>query len=252
MAEPSLTPNEYETWLTPREAIDSLLPAKFDAATRMIVENCRLGLLKAASRRIVYFEQGERRELNYQVLVANHWNDFTYDDLLGDHFWDSGNANTYDPGLETYKLSGLGPRQRDPVMVAARVRFDPVGIQEMAPRLSRAAEPTPPPAPLSVPAVQGRGTTPAPEFIARELVKWLEKSKSATVAQVSQPRISPSGKITAAEFDAWYDVQLSALKNRGYRPVWAAALEHFKPRKVSKKLAESKSFGRAVGRKQGI
>lgn len=58
----------------------------------------------------------------------------------------------------------------------------------------------------------------------------------------------PSKRVSAPEFDQWFDSSPPEVQRLGYMKLWAKSQEHFEGRWVARKLAEDKARGRQTGR----
>jgi hypothetical protein len=129
MANATINAAEYESWLTPREAINELKPMHFDAATEAIVEHAREGNIRAAAKTISFRDDPPK---NYHIVSIAHWKEIAHDDLWGSQFWSNGIIKEYD-SPETYvRALGGDRRNTEPLCVTLGVRFEPAGIASLA------------------------------------------------------------------------------------------------------------------------
>jgi hypothetical protein len=126
--EAAITAKEYETWLTPSAAVTVLKHLHYSAARDTIIERAKFGYIKSAARR--YNFGNKAGEL--LVLPATLWQD-AEGSIHGSWFWSTGDITVEVPqrsgSYQTTRLALFG------------VRFDPAGIQELCPEISRSVGP---------------------------------------------------------------------------------------------------------------
>jgi len=125
-----VTPKQFETWLTPSEAVarlDTRLGSNSYKSKHLLLEHCRKGLLKAVAKNYIV---DSRAPITLSEVISQHWLIMRENHI----FWDTGSFSYSEWGT-SYGLFV--------------VRFDPAKVEEMVgeirlPTVSESPDPEPP------------------------------------------------------------------------------------------------------------
>jgi hypothetical protein len=214
----------------------------FDAATGMILDHLRAGLLISAARRIVYYDQhGTEHQLNYRIMSRQHWQEIHEDDLARDHFWDTGTAKTYSDDVHIRRKFSIVESTSDPDMIALAIRFDPDSISRLAPpKPSRATSTKVSNAPAPITPMTGSKGMPIAEFLVRELLR-----DRTSPAPSTQPL--KTGIVAQSEIERWFADLSPEQQAQGQRWLWDKAKTDLS-KDVKRKQIEPFVSGRPRGR----
>ncbi len=136
-----LSAEEYATWLTPREALDSLPSWPYETKVRTIANSLLDGLIRSVAE--VAVAEGGAEPISLIVLPRSIWNSWAC--LADPDFWNAG-------GREIYSTNTMYPSR---TVRLYRIRLDPDGVTALRP--DRPASPT-----LALPLGANVRNSPAP------------------------------------------------------------------------------------------
>jgi hypothetical protein len=277
----TLTPEEYELWREPKQALNDLKSMSWDAATSMLVDHARAGLILTVAR-LIQFADEASPDREYQIMSREHWRQIRHDDLLNSYFWDTGTIKESDESARFELVLGIEHRgETPPAVISLGVRFAPRAVPA-ATKLPTPAPPfsnAPPPIPsINRPISRASGEVSLGELRRRESLSAAARSItdpelrdfiSKTAGSLGQPdpletpkRERPSGSdgarrkrpsrgapVTEPEIREWYAALSPDDKVLGLAKLWDKSKRDHRPRHVVRKLIEPFVEGRKTGRK---
>jgi len=194
MADNQITPEEYVTWLTPRDAVNLVGQdmQNWDIAAETILRRVDAGLIRAHFKTGTVLESGKIDKLkDFFVVpggVKKAWADSSVPYTLP--FWTSGDAEVH------LKLRQAGTYDRTQIWTLFGIRFDPAGINDLLNKPAKLPEPYPsspsltPPSP-SPETPKHAGGAPRKEFwddlwLAMFKRLWVENWQPKNQAEVEK------------------------------------------------------------------